>query len=592
MRGFWIIMTGLLLLIAASRITRLNDHIMNRDEIWSVWQTFGTPEQIILWTPYDWPPLYYLTLGAWRSFAGILPLALRALSALMFPLGAAFMYRVMRRWQGRQVGMIAALAYSALGFSIQLSMEVRGYALLLALMPLALWLMLRYFDHPGWKRALPLALALTAMFYTSLTSIGAFAIFGLLSLIVYGRAIWRWWLPGIIAAGLAAPEIISKAQYATSRTAATQTLTVPPLPQALLQLFQDYTGFTFAVWAVLLVAAIVFGLYRGRQQKHIVALLVWVLAIPVALYILNPVLGFFSARYAWVILPGIALLIGWGSAYLPRIGRALTGLTLAVMLFVPLPRDGQYQIWDVLSPLGENFVWLRENMQWGDVILDNPRHQCGAPEEWDYYLRAYFPNGVRFTNTPVGQRRLWVLNPSELPDEVREDLNDHYLRGRFVGPPGCLFRLYEAPPDRQGLLFENGMRFHGADVLREGNLATGPLVWHEGETVRLRIWWSVDHQPELDYSVGTSLGRGHNVYDQLDGPPQVLGSTNAPPETSRWLPGLYYVEERELQLPFPASGVYTIDMVVYFWADAKPIAAPGVDENGHLPLLRVEVRSY
>lgn len=592
MRRFWILIIGLML-IAGSRIMRLNDLTMNPDEIWSVWQTFGTPEQIIMWTPYDWPPLYYLLLGAWRSAAGMMPLALRAFSVLMFPIGAAFMFRVMRRWRGTQAGIIAALAYGALGFAIQLSLEVRGYALLLALMPLALWLAVRYFDHPGWRRALPLAVTMAAMFYTSLTSVGGFAMIGLLTLLIYRRAVWRWWLPGLMAGLLAAPEILSKAQLATSRVAATQTLVLPPLPQALLQLFQDYAGFTLPVWAVLFVAAVVLILFHERRPRAAaLGVFGWAAGIPVALYFLNPALGFFGARYAWWVMPGIALLLGWGLAYLPRIGAAAAGIVLAAVLFVPLPRDGQYQIWDSLSPLGENFSWLRQNMQWGDVILYNTTHRCGQGEEWDYFRRAYFPNGLQFVDSPAGYKRIWALNPDQMPEDVREVLNRHYVRGRFVGPPGCLFHLYEAPPDVQGVLFANGMRFHGAEVMEGSGPVSSPMAWHEGETVRLRLWWSVDFPPELDYSVGTLLRRGQQVYDQFDGPPQVYSPANAPLETSRWQPGMYYIEERQLRLPFPASGVYAIDMVVYFWADAVPIAAPGVNENGHLPLLPVPVRSY
>ncbi|MDL1885970.1 hypothetical protein FBR01_20330, partial [Anaerolineae bacterium CFX8] len=68
-RALAILLAALLLLIAASRIPRLHEPQMNQDEIWSVWQTLGSPAQIIRWTPYDWPPLYYLALGTWRGLA-------------------------------------------------------------------------------------------------------------------------------------------------------------------------------------------------------------------------------------------------------------------------------------------------------------------------------------------------------------------------------------------------------------------------------------------------------------------------------------------------------------------------------------------
>ena len=594
MRVSWVLAAGLLLLVAASRLVRLDDLIMNRDEIWSVWQTFGTPQQIIQWTPYDWPPGYYLTLAAWRSVAGSYPLALRVFSVLAFLCGAAALFRLMRRWSGTPAAVLTTLAYAALGFGIQLSLEVRGYALLLGLLPLALWLTVRYFDHPRWPRAIWLALVLAAMFYISLTSVGAFAMIGLFTLVVYGRAVWRWWLPGVVAGALAAPEILSKSAIATSRVAATQTLTPPPLPQALLELYRDYAGFTFGLWAILFIIAAVLLIYRAPARRHIAALFIWVALMPLALYLLNPVLGFFSPRYAWWIIPGIALWVGWGLSCLPRAGRLISAAVLAGVLFYPLPTSGPYQIWDNLSPLGTNFAWLRDHLQGGDVVLDNISNTCGALEEWDYYLKTYFPNGLKFVSTPGDHRRLWVLNPDRLPLNVETLISTAYIPGRFVGPPGCLFRLYEAPPDIEGILFENGMRFHGVDVLQQDQrLSTsGRLVRREGENVRLRMWWSVDYPPDLDYSISTYLERRGRVFSQLDSPPAAVYPPGAPQETSRWQPGRYYIEERDLPLPLPAAGSYAANLVVYFWADPVPIPAPGVDERGHLPLLRVTVQSY
>ncbi len=586
---FWTLITVVLLFVAASRLLRLNDVALNPDEIWSVWQSLGTPTQVIQWTPYDWPPLYYLTLGAWRQVAGIYPVSLRLLSALIFPLGAVFLFRVMQRLHNSTAAWFSLLAYSALGFSIQLSLEVRGYALLLVLLPLALWLTLRYFEHPNWKRALLLAIVLSAQFYTSLTSVGAFFILGLFTLVLYRRAVWRWWLPGIIAGILALPEIINKAQIANARVAATQTLQTPPL----IQIFRDYAGLAFGLWITVFVAAVVMIGYRERRfQTYTVAFGLWAIGMPILMYITNPLLGFFSPRYAWWIMPGIALIVGAGLAYLPRAGRLAASLILIGILFYPLPQAGQYQIWDQLSPLGTNFMWLRDHMQWGDVIVSNTDHTCGAPEEWDYYLRAYFPNGLQFIAEPAGQRRLWVLNPGEQPPTIQEIMKEQYIPGRFVGPPSCLFRLYEAPPDPIGILYDNGLRFHGADIINPTNTTSGPMVRHEGEAVRLRLWWSVDKVLPLDYSIKTYFERGQTVYDTLDAPPQVIYPLDASNATSHWQPGQYYLEERELKLPYPANGNYIIKMAVYFWEDPIPIPAPGVDDNGQLILNRVTVKSY
>ncbi|MCB9456869.1 MAG: glycosyltransferase family 39 protein [Anaerolineaceae bacterium] len=593
-RAGWILLAGVLLLvIAASRVTRIAEMTMNRDEVWSAWQSFGSPEEIVRWTPYDWPPLYYLTLAGWRELVGPQPVALRYLSNLVFLLGAASLYRVGRRLRGEVAGIVAALAYAALGYAILLSIEVRGYALLMGLGPLALWLTLRYFDHPGWRRGLPLAVVLAAMFYTNVTSAVAGLVLCLATLVIYRRRVWRWWLPGGVAALLALPEIVNKAGLGVSRVAGTQTLTPPPLPEALANLLWRYAGNAVTVWALLLVAITVWTLVRQRGwQRQTVALLLWVGLMPLVMYLLNPLLGFFGARYSWWWMMGAALWVGWGAVYLRR--EVITGLValLVALAFVPVPTVGEYNIFGEHSPLGENFAWLTEHMQVGDVFLLDPSQACGATEEWDYYTRVYFPNGLRFVAAPGDEPRIWYVAFDGRQDAATQAaLSADYVRDVFVGPPGCLFQLYQGPPDRAGVLFSNGMRFHGAEVLENGVPRTGPLVWHEGETVTLRLWWSAGEPVDLDYSVTTILlNKGGVQVDGFDGPPQVL---DAPQATSQWQPGRYYTEERRFTLPYPSgSGGYRVYLAVYFWEDAIRLDAPGVDENGLLYLLSLPVRAY
>jgi hypothetical protein len=587
------IMVIVLVAITATRILRLNDYAMNPDEIWSVWQTLGTPTQIVQWIPYDWPPLYYLTLGVWRSFVGIHPGILRLFSTLFFLIGTSGIYRVGRRLHSHRAGVMTALAYAAISYGILLSIEVRGYSLLLGIMPFALWFTIRYFDHPQWRRAVPLAVLLAAMFYISLTSIGAFIALGLYALVVYRFRIWHGWLPALISALLASPEILHKTQIAASRVAATRTLNTQPLLPALADLLWRYMGDVVLVWAILLslVLLILFIRRTTLQQRLLTAILLWVFVVPLMLYVFNPWIGFFSARYSWWMMIGIAIFVGLGLSYLPRIGMIGASILLIGIAFYPLPREGEFKIWGTLSPLNENFNWLNAHMVPGDVMLLDPAQRCGGPEEWDYYLRLHFPNGLTFIDPEQisGHRRIWyIINNGNQQPDIEQRLKSSHVQKEFVGPGRCVFRLYEAPPDTAGIGFENGMRFHGVDIIRDGKPYSAPLALHEGETIHLRLWWSADQPPQLDYSVGIFIIRDNNQIADSNSAPQTQ-----PPETSRWVPNQFYIEEREISLPYPtAGGGYGLFLALYYWEEQRRLNAPGINEAGLLPLKRFFVKAY
>ncbi|MBN2472889.1 MAG: hypothetical protein JXN59_19360 [Anaerolineae bacterium] len=576
-----------LLLIAASRILRLGELIdLGNDEIWSIWQALGTPQQIIAWTPYDWPPLYFLLLGAWRALVGLHPEALRYSALLVFMLCSAIVFRLTMRLAGsRPAALLGMLAYGALGYAIFASLYVRGYMLVPLYAPLSLWLALRYFDRPTLRRALPLGITLALMFWTTLSLIGAFLALGLFTLVVYPRQVWRWWLPGLIAGALALPQIISKAALGTDRIATVAEQELPPLFEALGAFFNDITANAPLVWAAILILAAALLLWRGRfSRRFAFGALAWMLA-PVLLYILNPILGLFSdTRYMGWVIVGPALWAALGLARLPRGGRLLAGALLAGLMFLPVSFK-HYEHFP--PPLGDNLAWLSEHMQAGDVVLLDPHCSCALAEEWDYYGRVYFPQGIKFVAAPEGHSRVWYVTWQSRQDPALEArVNAGREPGIFVGPPENLIRLYEGPPDATGIRFENGITFHGLEIL------DAPLlpVRHEGETLDLRLWWSTDTPLTADYSFSIQVFRGDALVLQMDGPAQIGGVAL---DTSHWEPGTFYADRRTLALPAQAPrGIYTIKVTVYQWWDNVRIPAPGVDENILLPVGAFSVVSW
>ncbi|MFO7321385.1 MAG: glycosyltransferase family 39 protein [Chloroflexota bacterium] len=577
-------LTLILLLVAASRILRLDVWSMQPgpDEVWSVWQTLGSLQDVIRWTPYDWPPGYYVTLWFWRNLVGIHPIAVRMLSVFAMLIGAAAMYRAGRLWSGRRAGTFAAIAYSALGYIIFLSIELRGYALLLGLMPLALWLMLRYFRRPGWQRGVLLGVVMAAMFYVSLTGIVAAGMLFLIALVRWPRAVWRWWLPAGVGVLLFLPELLNKLSLSVSRIHALSAVEDAPL-SAIPALYAQYAGDGAFVWLCLFVLAVVaLALRRRLWTRKGLALALWC-AMPVALYLTNNLLGFFYSRYSWWVMPGLALWIAWGLALLPRLVATTAGLVMAGLLFLEPPLD-DYQIGP--SGLALDFAFLAQNAQTGDVLLLDPECPCNVPVELDYYRRVYFPQGLRYVSSAGDYRRVWYLSYWVDNQALLSDVETNRVLMRTFGPARAQLKLYEAPPNPEGVAFENGLVFHGIDFPDHD----GPVVLHEGEALPVRLWWSAERPIDLDYSVGLYLvSERAGTIAQHDGPPGV----DAAGATSQWETGRYYIDERVLELPhgLPQS-THELRLSVYHWADQERVPAPGIDDDGTLLLEKIHIMAW
>ncbi len=588
-------MVLLLLAAAVGRALHLRLPLDN-DEIWTVWQTFGTPEQIIQWTSPTETPLYFLILGGWRELAGFHPVILRWLTLLLALPAAPCLYRAARRLYSDHAGMLAALAYSAPAVSVFISLYARGYVLAYIGLPLVLWLAARYFDRPSRRRGLLLGAALAVVYAATVTAVPALALLALWAVVAYRTRVLRGWLPAAVALALALPDVLTTklgpvAGYAT----VTRSTTLPPLPYAAFAFFGFLTGAAL-VWHILVaLAALALAVtWRARSGSWTAGFwLGWALLVPLLLYALEPRLGFYAfQRYGWWYVFGVAMLAGVGLAQLPRAGRWLAGAALAAAMLTPgdLSRFAY-----IVTPLGENLRWLADHLHADDALLLDSNITCSFPEEWDYYTRLYFPGGLQVVDAPDSVRRLWyVASLDDASRAVERELARTRAAGRFVGPPGCFFRLYEAPPDPQGIPFANGMRFHGAQVMAGDRPLTNPagLAFREGQMVRLRLWWSADRPLPLDYSVVLFAQRGR-AQTQSDSAPQVVYPPNAPSETSRWEPGQIIIEEREIRLPAPAArGGLRIRLGVYWYGDLQRLPAPGVDSDNLLTILNAAIIAW
>ena len=318
------LLVGILLVVFASRVTRLPTLNMEKDEAWSTWITLGSVQQTLDWVGYDWPAGFFLQLHAWRALTGITPFGLRILIVLTLLIGAALVFRLGRRLFGMQAGVLAMLAFSAFGYVLFISTIVRGYMLNLALFVLALLLAIRYFERPHWRRALWVALTFAAMIYVHTTAVFAIGMVGLYTLIAFPNLrLWiaRWILPGIITVVLCAPEIANRLYvYGVKRDIVDRFFPYVPPGERLANHYLDYFGQQPALWAALFLIAALLIVERFRLQRRVIALGLWML-MPVALMPITANIDAFNARHlAWVMV-GFALWIGWGLAQLPRAAK-------------------------------------------------------------------------------------------------------------------------------------------------------------------------------------------------------------------------------------------------------------------------------
>src|SRR5262249_27501009 len=150
----------------------------------------------------------------------------------------------------------AAIAYYAFAISQFTSLYARSYVLAQLGLPLFLWLSLRYFDHPNWKRAIPLGLSVALLYVGTITIVPALALLGLYLLIIYRWRIWKGIFPALIGSLLIAPDFyfnkLLPVQEHSSVTSRTYKLS--PLPQAWFDFF-SYFNSVAIIWYILVVIA-------------------------------------------------------------------------------------------------------------------------------------------------------------------------------------------------------------------------------------------------------------------------------------------------------------------------------------------------
>jgi mannosyltransferase len=556
------------LLIAAAALTYYADDLgFWFDEGFSVFHASRSMEQILLDHDAGWSPGYYLLLHGWIRFAGMHDFVLHSFGVFVGLLSTAMVIRVGTLLHSRTAGLIAALAFGTSSYALTFNLELRGYNVMLLLIFIYLYLYLRWHREPTrplWIGAVNIVQII--MLYTHLI---VFVVIGLVSLhamLTRPRYLLRWIFIGVATVVAFSPLLPQFVGLVQKRSGGGE------LPsyfrRELLSFYQAYSAHADLLFAVILIAAMIgLAVWVTKRRDMLPTLgifVVWGVIAPLVAYILRERLPMFTTRYLTFTIPAAMLLIGIGLAALngivPRVRLPLFGVGAVLLLALQgwQPNDHRPAPSDNSMPLHHLLRELRARAQPADVLLIDPGCTCTPHPMWDYYTSIYSTPEIIHSPAEIQGRRVW-----HLVRQGSETLTETVRQGRvmrdFWGPWYMAATLYEAPPMPDGLLFGESVRFLGADVLRPGFL-------HNGDTFRVRLWWSVDAPTGVDYSVSVQLRDSlGNIIAQADGSPVIEGRETP---FSALVPDAITQDERTLTVPYGSrAGDYTLHVSVYQWWD-------------------------
>ncbi|MEZ4669145.1 MAG: glycosyltransferase family 39 protein [Anaerolineae bacterium] len=595
----------LLLFAAWLRTRHMVDFVEWPDEIWSAWQVRGTFPQAMTRVAYDWPPLYSAAVWAGMQLVGQTLEALRYLMILLSVLSITVLYRAAIHFyslfgagirSGRYAAFVAVLIFTGMGYAVFTGVEVRAYGMLLLIGAVALWVMLRWLQQPqDWRLMVILGTTLALTIYGSFTSLIFIAFLTLVIVILCPRLLIRWILVGVVTLLLVmpiVPQFLANASERVSRTSQT----LPPFVEALLGQYKEYGGtdlFVVAL-AVAVILLIIYVWQHRASPRLVLAITLWAL-IPAGVYIGLGSREFLTPRYTWWVTMGLALLIGAVTLFV-RIRWRLAIAGFAVVTAVLPVNFMSYRVGITgAPPMRMVLSWFAQHIRPGDVLIKDPYCQCGEPIAWDYFLPQFFPEGyLPIVEHPRDHARVWYLATSgwQQDDALLNEIKTGRKESIFVGPWNFLLRLYEGPPLRDGVTLGNQVTLNGFEI--DGNRET----FAEDDTIKLKLWWSLEEPIDFDYSISIALfDQFGNLVTQMDGPAQAV---DTPQQMSQWQPGVYYEDLRDIPVPVnTAYEDYQLAVTVYDWRDNQRLTASDNpyfgrmgDDGNYLLLRHIHVVSY
>jgi hypothetical protein len=565
------LLVALLLLTAALRIQHLVDFVEWPDELWSVWVGQLNLHDGLAHSDPFWPPLFDVLVWGWMHIAGPTLEAQRTVQVLFALLAVSFVYRAALKFHrlhsrtdneeaSQYAAMLAALVFATMAYSIFVGVDVRGYGLLLALLPFAFWMTLRWLHKPTSRNAILVVIAVALLLHTSYSSLAFIPLLTLFVLIMRPRLFVNWAIIGVGVLILVLPIVPRFLENRILGRFAVFQTPLPPFGEAMVGIYRDFGG---SLWFLLpltvaLVLISIRAINHPSERRAIAFLAIWVL-FPALTYFTIPNNDFWKARYLWWVVTGLALFIGYALARVPRMAFILIAIGFLVLPALPT-NFFAYRLAETTSPPFRMVLsWFARNIRPGDVLVVDPKCTCGKPTGWDYFVPQFFPTGFLPTvDRPGNAARVWYLSNDGWgrDDALYAEVQKGRKPSIFVGPWYFLLRLYEGPPSWEGVSFEGKIRFHGLEIQNTGN------VFSDNEIVQVKLWWSAQEPLPDNYSISLAmLDSTGKLITQKDGLPV---APDTPGQLSAWKTNVYYEDFRTLQIPSGLTGgTYSIMIAAY-----------------------------
>ncbi len=400
---------GLLAVAFAVRVSTLTVQSLWRDEVDALrFATAPWPELLSTFTRPGWNgPLYFVVLRGWIALTGPSEFALRYLSLLWGVMAVALGFALARRLAGMVAALVCSVFFAISPYFIWYSQEVKMYTLILAMATLAIYALRRavasnrvvwwatlvvatslaFYSHILAALLIPVEMILTLVWGLGARDrrwgIGALASFACLTLPYLPLLRWQWPLvftPAqtgymfypfqdmllVMLNGFATGISGQLAHIAYEMAARVHALWAGARPSDVT--VDSGIVYTMPLWpaGLLLVAGLVVSEAQWRDK---VALLVWLLLPPLALYLVSLNRPIFTDRYLIWIGPAYYLVVSLGAVALGRLSKLLGAIALIAVFGVAAAGTYFQSSMPIKSDLRGVAAYLDTRYSSGDLVI-------------------------------------------------------------------------------------------------------------------------------------------------------------------------------------------------------------------------------